>query len=314
MDEVVIAGGSGFLGRALAARLAAEGTPVVILSRRSGQDFGPGIRRGAWGNLAQRLEGARAVVNLAGENLAGGRWTRARMDLLRSSRVEPTRWIVEALSACTRPPSVLVNASGAGYYGDTEVPVDEGAPPGSGFLADTCVAWEAEAVAAERIGIRVLRLRMGVVLAREGGALPRLALPVRCFAGAPLGHGRQGFPWIHLEDLLGLVQAALSDARWRGAVNAVAPSLTSQGEFTRSLGRVLRRPILPLPPSLSSGVLKVLLGRMADEMLLGGAFVRPAAALERGFGFGFPDARAALQDLLGPVRPLPPEGGGGPPR
>jgi uncharacterized protein (TIGR01777 family) len=192
-----------------------------------------------------------------------------------------------------------VSASAIGYYIPKDAaPVDEGAAPGSGFLAEVCQAWEAEALAATALGVRVACIRIGVVLAREGGALPKLALPVRCFSGCKLGSGQQGLSWIHLDDLVAMLVAATCNPAWEGAFNATAPEPLSNGAFTRLVARRLHRPLLPVPGFLTTLATKLLLGEMAEALLLQGAFVQPAHAQSLGFPFRYPTAQAALEDLL----------------
>ena len=194
---------------------------------------------------------------------------------------------------------MLVNASAVGYYGARDhQPVDEGFPPGEGFLPEVCQAWEAEAGAARALGIRVVKLRLGPVLSTEGGVLPRLVRLVRWGLGSKLGSGEQGMSWIHLEDLVRiLVEAALNPA-FEGVYNAVAPRSVSNKSFISTLGRLLHRPILPVPGWLTATVLKMALGDLAEEMILTGAFVRPARLLAQGFEFRYPDLEGALADLL----------------
>lgn len=298
--KVVIAGGSGLVGRRLAERLAAEGWHPMVLTRRPDSVRLPqGIETQGWDRLGEALEGAAGVVNLAGEGIADRRWNPARKAALRASRLEPTRQLIEALAACVRRPPVLVNASATGFYGDRPRPaLDESAGPGTGFLPELCQAWEAEARRAEALGLRVVLPRIGVVLAREGGALPAMARPVRAFAGTLLGDGRQGLPWIHLDDLAALILRALEDPAWSGPINATAPETLDHATFMHALARRLKRPLWPAPAVLTRAALRAAVGEMAEALLLKGAFVHPARALELGFTFRHPTAAAALEDLL----------------
>jgi uncharacterized protein (TIGR01777 family) len=249
--------------------------------------------------LPDLLEGAEAVVNLAGEGIADRRWSNARKAAIRDSRILATSRLVDAMRLCSRPPAALVNASAIGYYIPKDAaPVEEGAAPGSGFLAEVCQAWEAEAMAATALGVRVARIRIGVVLAREGGALPKMALPVRWFSGCKLGSGKQGLSWIHLDDLVAMLLEAIGNPAWEGAFNGTAPEPLSNEAFTRLVARQLHRPLLPVPGFLTTLATRLLLGEMAEALLLQGAFVRPAHALASGFQFRYPTARAALEDLL----------------
>ena len=270
-------GATGLIGRALAAALVARGDAVVALSR-AGAAGVAGVTDVRWDPAEgppprAALEGGDAVVNLAGAPLGARRWTAARKREVRESRTLTTRLIVDAL-APEGSPRVLVNGSGVGYYGPTEETVDESSPPGTDFLAATCVAWEREAERAEEHGVRVVRARSGVVLAREGGALPRLALPVRLFAAGPIGGGRQWFPWIHLDDEVGLLMLALDDASLRGPMNLTAPEPARQRDVVRALGKALGRPaILPAPAVL----LRLAMGEMAP-LALDGQRAVPAVA------------------------------------
>ncbi len=298
--RVVIAGGSGLVGRRLAEGLVAAGWRPVVLTRRPALGGLPaGVEAQGWDRLSEALEGAAGVVNLAGEGIADRRWNAARKEVLRASRLEPARRLVEALGACRQRPPVLVSASATGFYGDRPRPaLAEGAEPGVGFLPDLCLAWEAEARKAEALGIRVVLPRIGVVLARGGGALPTMARPVRAYAGALLGSGRQGLPWIHLDDLVALLIRALEDQGWSGPINATAPETLDHAAFMHALARRLKRPLWPVPAFLTRAALRLIVGEMAEALLLKGAFVHPARALDLGFTFRFPTAAAALEDLL----------------
>lgn len=288
LEHVVVAGGSGLVGRHLAAALRAMGSRVTVLSRGAG----PGTR--SWDDLPGALAGAGAVINLCGAGIADRRWSAARKRILLDSRVGPTERLVRAMGAS----GVLVNASAVGLYGALgDQPADEARAPGQGFLAQLCQRWEAAADGAAP-GIRVVKLRLGVVLARDGGALARLALPVRLGLGTRLGHGRQGLSWIHVDDLVRLVIEAAANAAWAGPVNAVAPEPVSNEAFTRALARRLRRPLLPVPEWVTRLALGALLGEMGEAMLLEGAFVLPRQAERLGFRFRFARVEAALADLI----------------
>jgi uncharacterized protein (TIGR01777 family) len=300
LNRVVVAGGTGLVGRALVRALVARGCQVTVLSRKPGAALGlEGALLRGWDDLPGLLDGADAVFNMAGEGIADRRWSAARKAAIRDSRVQGTRRLVEAMKTCAQAPKALVNASAIGLYIPRGAePVDEFSPPGRGFLADVCQAWEAEAKAATVSGVRVARLRIGVVLAREGGALPKMALPVRLFQGSKLGSGAQGLSWIHLDDLVAMLVEAARNEAWEGPFNATAPEPLSQEAFTRLLARQLHRPVLPVPAFLTAGLLRLLLGELADSLLLQGAFVYPVRAQTLGFTFRFPRAQAALEDLL----------------
>ncbi|HEX7554636.1 MAG TPA: TIGR01777 family oxidoreductase [Geothrix sp.] len=297
---MIVAGGTGLVGQAMVRALLAQGSKVTILTRNpQAQALPAGASARGWDELPALLDGADAVINLAGEGIADRRWSAARKAAILDSRILATSRLVGAMRHCSRPPAALVNASAIGYYGPRDaVPVDEGAVPGSGFLAEVCQAWEGEAMAAAALGVRVARLRIGVVLAREGGALPKMALPVRCFSGCKLGSGKQGLSWIHLDDLVAMLIEAARNPAWEGAFNGTAPEPLSNEAFTRLLAERLHRPILPVPGFLTTLATKLLLGEMAEALLLQGAFVQPAHALALGFPFRFPTAESALEDLL----------------
>jgi uncharacterized protein (TIGR01777 family) len=235
------------------------------------------------------------VVHLLGEPVAQ-RWNPAVKRRLVDSRVLGTANLVAALAQIAKPPDVLVAASAIGYYGDTgENAVTEDSPPGSGFLAETCVRWEAESAAAERLGIRVVRLRIGIVLGRGGGALAEMLVPFRMGAGGHLASGQQWMSWIHLDDLLRLISASLANAAYRGPVNATSPNPVRNLEFTHALGHVLHRPaVLPIPKF----ALRLRFGEAAGEMVASSR-VLPAVASRLGFSFRFPDVRSALADAAG---------------
>jgi uncharacterized protein (TIGR01777 family) len=262
----------------------------------------PGERAVSWDPAAGAIDstglvGVDAVVHLAGESIAGGRWTEARKRRIRDSRVSSTRLLARALAQLASPPRVLVAASATGYYGDrgAEVLREESAP-GAGFLAGVCREWEAAAEPAARHGIRVVHLRIGLVLSRDGGALASLLTPFRLGAGGPVGSGAQYWSWITLDDLLGAILHALTTEALAGPVNAVAPNPVTNREFAKTLGRVLRRPaLLPLPAFAA----RLVLGEMADALLLASARVVPARLQATGYAFRAPTLEGALRHELG---------------
>ena len=289
--RVAVSGASGLIGRALTDALRARGDRVVALGRRSGDltwdpELGP--------PPPSALEGADAFVHLAGEPIAA-RWSASRKRRILDSRVVGTRHAVEGLRAADPRPGTFVCASGVGYYGDRgDEPLDERSAPGGDFLAGVCVAWEAEARRATELGVRVASLRTGVVLAREGGALPMLARPFRCFVGGPLGDGRQWLPWVHLDDEVGLILHALDRPAVRGPINMVAPNPVRGRVFAHTLGRVLGRPALfPVPRP----VLRLGLGQVV-EALLASQRARPSVAEATGYAFRFAELEPALRDVL----------------
>jgi uncharacterized protein (TIGR01777 family) len=292
---IVIAGGSGFLGRLLATQLRSDGHRVITLTRRTRlPDAITWQPDGSPGNLPQQLEGVDAVVNLAGENLAEGRWTDARKQALVSSRVLPTRTLARAILACASPPRVFVSGSAVGYYGrcGDEV-VTENSPPGSDFLARICIEWEREARAVENSTTRLAIVRTGIVLARDGGALAKMLLPFKLGVGATIGSGRQFFPWIHAQDWVSLVSWLMHNDAAAGAFNAAAPWPVTNQTFTKTLGRVLGRPAILSAPAFA---MRVAMGEAA-EMVLHGQRVMPAHAQQLGFHFSHPALEPALQSL-----------------
>jgi len=295
LKRVVLAGGTGLVGRHLAEALTRKGVQVTLLSRN------PGATAGAvgWEALPGVLEGADAVINLAGEGIADKRWTPSRKSAILASRIDATARLVNAMGALPSPPPVLVNASAVGFYGPMDGrPVREDQPSGKGFLAKVCRAWEAAADAALPLGIRVVKLRLGVVLAKDGGALPKMALPVKLFQGTRLGHGQQGLSWIHIDDLVRLIIEAASNPAYQGAVNATSPFPVTNETFTRALARRLHRPLLPVPAFVTRTALTLLFGDMGKEMLLEGSFVYPARAQELGFTFTHERVEDALAGLF----------------
>jgi hypothetical protein len=302
MPTIVIAGGTGLLGAALTRALRADGHRVVVLTRRPHAEgqvrWSPEDRDRSW---MSTLEGAAAVINLAGNSIAAGRWTAARKAAIRDSRIVATDALVGAIAAVRQPPPVFVSSSAIGVYGTRgDERITERSSPGSDFLAEVCRDWEARAQAAEGVS-RVVLLRTGVVLAREGGALPQLALPFRFFVGGPVGSGRQFVSWIHVDDWVAMVQWILATPSVSGPINATAPSPVTNVDLARTLGAVLRRPAWLTMPAF---VLRLILGEMADALLLEGQCVLPEAAQRSGFVFRYSTLEPALRDLL--VRRLEP--------
>lgn len=290
---IAISGASGLVGSELRRLLEADGHRVIALGR-SGESVRWNPQQGVLDPSA--LEGVDAVVHLAGENIAGGRWTATRKGAIRESRVEGTRALIDSLSKLSRPPRDFLCASAIGFYGDRgDESLDESSAPGEGFLADVCVAWEEAANAASELDCRVAKLRMGVVLAWNGGALQRMLLPFKLGLGGKVGSGSQVMSWIALDDLVSAIRFVLLSDELEGPINLTAPNPVANAELTAELGRILRRPtILPLPTIMA----KTLLGEMADELLLSSAKVLPRRLLESGFRFAHPQLRSALEALL----------------
>ncbi len=301
--NIVVAGGTGFIGRALCAALFHGGHQVTVLTRNAGQVFHqPEVHVNSveWnardtGPWEQALEGADAVINLVGASIADARWTDVRKQLITDSRVLPTRLLVRALSRRSSKPATFISASGIGYYGASDDRLlDEGAARGQGFLADLCLAWEAEALRAAESGARVIILRTGMVLEQDGGALPKMLLPFRVFAGGPIMPGSQWVSWIHRSDHISLIHWALTTATVSGPINAVAPEPVTMKTFCEVLGRVLHRPSwLPVP----SFALNMLLGELATLMTTGQRVI-PAKAIAGGYTFQYPTLEPALRAIL----------------
>lgn len=246
---------------------------------------------------AEAFEGVEGVFHLAGESVAGARWTAAQKARIRDSRVVGTRHLVQGIRQAATKPSVLVSASAVGYYGDRgEEELTESAAPAHDFLADVCVAWEKEAFAAEELGVRVVTERTGIVLG-QGGALAKMLLPFKLGAGGPLGNGRQWMPWIHVDDLSRLYVHAAERTSIRGPMNAVAPHPVRNSEFTKALGRQLRRPAFMPAPYIG---LRIVFGEFA-QVLFASQRVIPKVALDTGFTFTFPEIAGALKEILAPA-------------
>lgn len=304
--RVVIAGGSGFIGQALARSFVRDGANVTVLSRTAaGRRAGDGIafapydgKTGqGWSHL---LDGADVLVNLAGENIASGYWTEARKSRILESRLDAGRAVMDALGRVSVLPSVLVQGSATGYYGDRgEIPTDEDAPNGTGFLAEVARRWEASTVGVEALGVRRVVVRTAVVLGPGGGALPRMLAPYRFFLGGPLGSGHQYFPWIHLDDEVAAIRFLIERPEAVGPYNLVAPQAVTQDMLAAAIGQVLGRPAVLRAPEAA---LRLMLGKMAQELLLDGVRAVPRRLTELGFSFRFEHLTAALADCLGQAR------------
>jgi uncharacterized protein (TIGR01777 family) len=296
--RVVISGASGLIGAALARASRQAGDQVTRLVRGPSGDAGDGIHwQPAAGTIdSALLEEQEGVVHLAGESIAGGRWSRERKASILSSRVEGTRLLSETLARLAHPPAVLACASAIGYYGNRgDEPLTETSPAGEGFLPRVCREWEKAAEPARARGIRVVHLRFGVVLSPVAGALEAMLRPFRLGLGGRVGSGRQYMSWIHLQDAVDAVRHALASRTLTGAVNIVSPEPVTNAEFAGTLARVLSRPaLLPLPATMA----RLALGEMADALLLASTRVVPARLSETGFTFRFPALEGALRNLL----------------
>lgn len=300
--KILITGSTGLVGTALVPALIRSGHTVCRLVRqqtvlKAGANDGFQV---AWnpatGDLGGAAVGAEAVVNLAGASIADRRWTAARKAELHSSRVETTRALVRALAKMNARPRVLVSASAIGVYGNRgDEALTEESPAGNGFLAGLANAWEAEALKAEALGIRVVLARFGIILARHGGALPRMMMPFRFFAGGRIGSGKQWMSWLSLDDAVAIVRFALEDGNVRGPINAISPQPVTNSEFTKVLGAAIHRPVLLPAPAFG---LRLGLGEMADALLLSSQRVLPQRLQQLGYAFQHPDLGAALAAIL----------------
>ncbi|MBI3322251.1 MAG: TIGR01777 family protein [Candidatus Omnitrophica bacterium] len=301
--KILLTGSSGFVGKPLYSRLRSRGERILRLVRRP-----PGLNQDQilWNPEGGKLDpaplqGVNAAIHLAGDPIAHGRWTPAKKREIRDSRVLGTQLLAGTLARLTPPPQVLICASAVGYYGDRgDEPLTEESGRGGGFLAETGEEWEAACKPAAAAGIRVVNLRFGIILDPAGGALKMMLPPFRAGIGGPLGSGRQWMSWITREDAIGVVLYALSTTSLKGPVNAVSPSPVTNTEFSRALGKALRRPaFLPVP----AFAVRLLFGEMADEALLASTRVLPKKLRESGFAFRHPELQPALEQMLRQPRP-----------
>lgn len=297
--NILITGGTGFIGHALVQQLTQQGHAVTVLSRNPDKVAaicGPGVA--ALGDLKQlKAEDAyQVIINLAGEPIFDARWTEARKKRIRDSRINLTGQLIDGIERMVVKPDLLISGSAIGYYGDQgDTVLTEQSAPNPDFSHRLCADWEQAAQKAEQLGVRVCLIRTGLVIAAGGGLLKRLLLPFRLGLGGRLGSGRQWMSWIHREDWIAIAQTMITDTSMQGAYNATAPHPVSNLEFTQTLARCLNRPaLLPVP----AGLLKVLLGEMS-ELVLGSQRVMPERLLAQGFGFQYPDLASALRQALG---------------
>jgi len=309
--RIVIAGGTGFLGTQLAETYAEDGHDVRVLTRslqpgESRHDPGtgvPGVTRVGWrpdgrsGAWAAVVDGSDAVVNLAGAGIGDARWSQERKTVIRDSRIRPTRSLVAAITESSLRPPVFISASGVGYYGAAGSDAKtEASPAGNDFLAQLCTEWEKEALPAKSAATRVVLLRSGIVLERSGGGLPRMMTPFRFFAGGPVGSGRQYVSWIHRIDWVEMIRWIVDCPQVNGPVNATSPVPVTNREFARALGRAMHRPALMPAPAFA---LRLVLGEMAEALLLTGQRAVPQCALSHSFHFRYPEIDLAFRGIFG---------------
>ncbi len=296
--KILIAGSSGLVGNALFPSLSAAGHVVFPLIRPPQI---AGEKQVGWNPETGEMDleaaaGAEAVVNLAGASIAGSRWSEERKRVLRTSRIDATRALVDALAKLEPRPRVLVSASAVGYYGNRgDEQLDEDSAPGEGFLAKLAADWEAEAMRAEEFGIRTVLLRFGVILSGKGGALAQMLGLFKLGVGGRSGSGRQWMAWVAMADVVGMIREAIENDEWRGAYNCVAPEPVTNAEFTKALGRVLHRPtIFPVPPV----ALRTVFGEMADDMLLASQRVEPKRVGQTGYSYSYSGLELALREAI----------------
>lgn len=304
MARVIITGATGFIGKALCRRLAERGYEIIALSRNLEKGkgvLGKDVQVVEWNGKNSQgwlsyVEGAQALLNLAGESLASGRWTEEKKQSILQSRLDAGRAVVEAARLAKKKPEVVVQASAIGYYGLRRDEVcDESSAPGQGFLSEVSQKWELSTQEVEAQIIRRVTIRTGIVLGREGGAFVRLEKPFRLFMGGPLGSGKQWFSWIHLDDEVNAIIFLMEREDLSGVFNLTAPHPVLQKDFSRTLGKVMKRPSwLPVPGFL----LRLLFGAMAKETLLSGQRVVPSRLLDSGFRFLYPELESALKEIL----------------
>jgi hypothetical protein len=304
VKKVLITGGTGFVGRRLVEQLLERGDRVTVLTRdavKARRQFPERVRCASWdpskpGPWVEELAVVDAVVHLAGESV-GQRWSAAVKDRIVKSRVDSTKLLVEAIGKASHKPSVFVSASAVGYYGPRKPDevCDEDTEPGTGFLADVCKRWEEAAKGGEEHGMRCVQVRIGVVLGEGGGPLEKMVIPFKLFGGGPVGDGKQVMPWVHREDVVGILLMAIDDERVKGPINAVSPNPVDSNELARALGVVLNRPSWMRTPA---GVISMVMGEAA-EMLTTGQRVFPKRAVELGYEFQQARLIPALESILG---------------
>lgn len=302
--KAIITGATGFIGRALCKNLVEAGYDVLALTRNRSKGrelLGNQVAVVEWdGKSAEGWErcadGADAIVNLAGESISSGRWTRAKKERILRSRLDAGKAVVDAIRRVEKKPSVVIQSSGIGYYGSrSDEIIDESSPVGTGFLSEVAQKWEGSTKDVESFGTRQVIIRTGVVLGTDGGALPRLLTPFRLFVGGPLGGGRQWFPWIHVYDEVSAIRFLIEREDLAGAFNLTAPEPLTMKDFCRVLGKVMKRPSWLAVPGF---LLRLMFGEMAKEALLPGQRALPRKLLEAGYSFQYPHTESALQQIL----------------
>ncbi|HKQ77635.1 MAG TPA: TIGR01777 family oxidoreductase [Blastocatellia bacterium] len=299
--KILITGATGLIGRAICQLLANEDSQIVVLSRRQPATIGlTGASSFRWepeaeSPPAQAWDGVDAVIHLAGEPVATARWTEEQKRRIRDSRVKGTRNLVAGMRVTPNPPKILISASAVGFYGDRgDEILNESSNPGADFLSDVCLNWEAEAARARDLGVRVALVRIGVALSSSGGVLEKMLTPFKLGLGGRLGGGRQWFPWIHIDDIVGIFHHALMTSSIDGPINGVAPGVVTNDEFTRELAAALNRPVFfPIPEF----ALRLLMGEIA-EAIMSSQRVVPQVAPDTGYRFKYPNLRPALESLL----------------
>ena len=302
--RILVSGSTGFLGTSLIETLGREGHALVRLARpETGQPDTTGAQAQTvrWDPVGDQFdaaaaEGADALVHLAGASIAGGRWNASRKNLLRTSRIDATRHLIGALSKLQRPPRIVVASSAIGYYGDrADETLEETSAPGKDFLSAACREWEAETARGAEFGARVVMLRFGIILAAHGGALPRMALPIKLGVGGRLGSGRQWMSWLTLAEAVGMIRFALTNSGLAGPANTVSPNPMQNAAFINVLAKTLHRPALFPAPAFA---LRLALGEMADALLLVSQRVKPSKLEQAGYRFVQPDLAAALAEVF----------------
>ena len=297
--KALITGASGLIGKALQPALKESGWELLLASRNEPTDSDHirwNIDEGFADRDLSRLEGLDAFIHLAGENVAGLRWSDEKKKAIRDSRVFGTRTIIEALAKIEKKPTVFISGSAIGFYGDRDDDeMTETNSAGDTFLADVCKEWEAESRRAEDMGVRTVLLRTGIVLSKDGGALATMLTPFKLGVGGVVGSGKQWMSWVSLDDVIGIVKYALENEKLRGAVNVVSPHPVTNEEFTKTLGSVLYRPtFLPLPEF----AVNMIFGEMGDALLLDSTKVIPKRLIDAGYEFKYTDLKAALETAV----------------